>query len=902
MTSKYNDYKIHIAKKGDSVQSICTQYSVSENDLVKANPGINIAPFGGGFFSAPKFRLDIKQGDHVRIPFHNKDKDKKGVKTISGKKSVKVGVWENYEVTEWYDGTPKEDRNESKVKWDLYLMKNGAKPELVLQKEEGKIRFQEKAIGNKFKVVGYLHEPESNNSSAILINVEAAEKREILNIKVSDSKNQPIKGPLAYGQDINVHVETTGMKGEYVYISLWEDDVNGSGHSSSQNSKNKVIKDKKSLVGTKGVAHEIFKIEPDFKKIANAYLSKGDSSEGSTHEYYVTAYASGESKASPNINVRNPDYQKKRKEETQDHLGDKKTKPKPSVPDYKGPVGSKRAPQNPNPTQTKSQVGISSIYITDGSGNKITKSVFGNKIRVYIESSGLKGKKVRLWLYEHDSLDANDELFKKDITITGDNCYETITLTNGMKDKGNSWEIGEDGDQELFAEAKVLDVPTHIISKSLKADITSTQIVVAENVTVAKVGDSKPSKRENEKKTCICKEQYADLIWGANVSCEFRKKVVAISKRLGKDPNLLMAAMALETGKTFSPTAGKGTSYIGLIQFGADTAASIGTTQEALLKMTALEQLDYVEKHLIKKKDKLTTLTDFYMSILMPVDVGRGDEPNHIVFDNKYPLAYKKDGKTLTDLSKSRHFGYRQNPAFFFEKGEREHVNKNGKKKYDGEGKTYIWEIEKFLSYIYNEGKNHKAKIFTCEKGSDSKPVITESGTWNVVITEKYTGDKCEHEKPRKNCRRGKIDVYDHNKKIVFTIADCLLEGVAGENRMITNSDAPYGTYSISSSPFIMGSSSGQKRISYGPNPRLSFEPINGSGDEADKSNRSLIRIHGGRQEDKSTYKPLPNPVLKRTQGCIRVYDTDAKKFYDWWVKFHKTNPNVKPGKLKIVK
>lgn len=324
--SKYNDYKIHIAKKGDSVQSICAQYSVSENDLVKANPGINIVPYGGGFFSAPKYRLDIQPGDKVKIPFHNTDKDKKGVKTIRGKKSVKVGVWENYEVTEWYEGTPKGDRNEAKVKWDLYLMKNGAKPELVLQKEEGKIRFQEKAIGNKYKVVGYLHEPELNNGSALLVNVEASEKREILSIKISDINNKPIKEAIAYGQTINVHVETTGMKGEYLHVSLWEDDANGEGHSDTN--KHNLVAEGKVLVGNKGVAHKQFVLKADFKKIANAYLSKGDSSEGNTHEYYVTAYASGESKASPNINVRNPDYQEKRKEETHEHLEGNKQEPK----------------------------------------------------------------------------------------------------------------------------------------------------------------------------------------------------------------------------------------------------------------------------------------------------------------------------------------------------------------------------------------------------------------------------------------------------------------------------------------------------------------------------------------------------------------------------------------------
>lgn len=425
--------------------------------------------------------------------------------------------------------------------------------------------------------------------------------------------------------------------------------------------------------------------------------------------------------------------------------------------------------------------------------------------------------------------------------------------------------------------------------------------------------------------TCICQEQYKDLIWGGKVSCEFRKKVFEIAKRLGKDPNLLMAGMALETGRTFSPSSGKGTSYVGLIQFGDSAAESVGTTRAKLLKMTAVEQLDYVEKYLTKKKDKINTLTDFYLSILMPVDVGKGNQPNHVVFDNTYPLSYNKSGK-LTDLSKSRHFGYRQNPSFFFEGilhksikiktnngfktftelyDEKKIWYENREKKYDGEGKTHIWEIEKSISKFYEEGKKYKTNHFECTKSEtpNIKPSL-DKGVWNVVITEKYTGSQCTHKEKtpfRNNCRRGKIEVYDHTEKTVLIISDCLLEGIAGEDRMVTDSDAPFGVYQIASSPFIMGSSSGKKRTAYGPNPRLSFEPIPGNKDEAAKSGRSLIRIHGGRQETE-LFEPRKNPYLMRTHGCIRILDQDAKKFYDWWVEYHKNNPNIKPGKLTLKK
>lgn len=333
--------------------------------------------------------------------------------------------------------------------------------------------------------------------------------------------------------------------------------------------------------------------------------------------------------------------------------------------------------------------------------------------------------------------------------------------------------------------------------------------------------------------------------------------------------------------------------------------------------MNDIEQLDYVEKYLEKNKDKINSLTDFYLSILMPVDVGKGNQKDFVVFDNQYPLVYK-NGKP-TDLSKSRRFGYRKNPLFLCE-GELlkniEITRSNGKKmkvseiyeekkrwyeggetNYEGEGKTYIWEIEKSISHIFEEGKKHKTKTFNCNCFEENN-LSFELNTWNVVITEQYTGEECTHSErtpKRKNCRRGKIDVFDHNNSIVLSITDCLLEGIGGENRLIKNSDTPFGTYQISNTETFISSNS-TNIDSYGPNPRLVFEPIKGKGDEADRSGRSAIRIHGGGQEGTS------NPTLKRTKGCIRVWDSDAKRLYDWWFEFKKHNPTVKAGKVIVKK
>lgn len=117
----------------------------------------------------------------------------------------------------------------------------------------------------------------------------------------------------------------------------------------------------------------------------------------------------------------------------------------------------------------------------------------------------------------------------------------------------------------------------------------------------------------------------APLAWGAKVSSEFRDKVRAISMRLGCAPSDLMTCTAWESGRSFSPSkknmAGSGAT--GLIQFMPATAKALGTSTAALAAMTAVQQLDWVEKYFQPYKGKLNTLADLYMAILWPAGVGK---------------------------------------------------------------------------------------------------------------------------------------------------------------------------------------------------------------------------------------------------------------------------------------
>lgn len=141
--------------------------------------------------------------------------------------------------------------------------------------------------------------------------------------------------------------------------------------------------------------------------------------------------------------------------------------------------------------------------------------------------------------------------------------------------------------------------------------------------------------------------QPRKIAWGAKVSGEFKNKAIQVAINLEISPDFLMACMAFETGETFSPKelnkAGSGA--VGLIQFMPKTASkSLNTTVEKLTGMTAVQQLDYVEKYfklqMAWTRKKLTTLEDVYMAILYPAAIGK--DVDSTLFE-KDTIAYKQN-------------------------------------------------------------------------------------------------------------------------------------------------------------------------------------------------------------------------------------------------------------------
>ncbi|MGL5727724.1 MAG: baseplate hub protein [Plesiomonas sp.] len=131
------------------------------------------------------------------------------------------------------------------------------------------------------------------------------------------------------------------------------------------------------------------------------------------------------------------------------------------------------------------------------------------------------------------------------------------------------------------------------------------------------------------------------LIWGARVTQEFRAEVRAVAGRLGFDPNWLMAVMAFETGGSFSPSQPNlgGGSATGLIQFTSATAIGLGTTTAKLARMSAVEQLQWVEKYFQPYKSRVRNLGDCYMSVLWPGSIGKPD--SYVMWRKNDPATAK---------------------------------------------------------------------------------------------------------------------------------------------------------------------------------------------------------------------------------------------------------------------
>ena len=143
----------------------------------------------------------------------------------------------------------------------------------------------------------------------------------------------------------------------------------------------------------------------------------------------------------------------------------------------------------------------------------------------------------------------------------------------------------------------------------------------------------------------------------ANERSAFSAKVAKVSANIGVQPKDLMAIMDLESAGTFDPAIQNSLGYTGLIQFGKAAAKELGTTTDALKKMTRVQQMDYVEKYYkmwmktlgIKK---LNDFVDMYLIVFYPTGVKEKD-PNKPFSTDKVEAANKSLRDSKGNITKN---------------------------------------------------------------------------------------------------------------------------------------------------------------------------------------------------------------------------------------------------------
>ena len=109
----------------------------------------------------------------------------------------------------------------------------------------------------------------------------------------------------------------------------------------------------------------------------------------------------------------------------------------------------------------------------------------------------------------------------------------------------------------------------------------------------------------------------------------------AIAKRLKTEPAWLLNVMASES--LFNPKARNGLpgqTATGLMQFIESTAQSLGTTTDAIRRMSPVEQLRLVEKYLTQFGGRLNSLADVYLAVFRGFIVEGGDATVIVPLDN----------------------------------------------------------------------------------------------------------------------------------------------------------------------------------------------------------------------------------------------------------------------------
>ncbi|ELY2018378.1 hypothetical protein SL053_002299, partial [Flavobacterium psychrophilum] len=323
-----------------------------------------------------------------------------------------------------------------------------------------------------------------------LVKPKKASEPKIVKVELLDSQGEKPTKPLSYGQTVIVKVHCTEHEYGMVNVTLWEDDAKGKGHNKI-NEKN--FAQTKQAEVKRGIAETKFVLSPSFAKMAEAQKAKGSSSEGTTHEYYVTATIKDKNDASNNIEVNVPQKPVpplKKRVPVQTPI----TPHAPLLPIQKKPVVPAKPATPAVPVSPSTTPGITNVVLTKTSATTLHAAIYHNK---------LHGKKIRFKLMEDDGGKlVDDELINEIYTFPKDTnyLYIAINLKAISVSKGGTF-TQEGFYQELFVDVEVLETHKQTKTGTLNVDISAFKPDPADITNkVVKIWESIFGKDEKEKK------------------------------------------------------------------------------------------------------------------------------------------------------------------------------------------------------------------------------------------------------------------------------------------------------------------------------------------------------------------------------------------------------------------
>ncbi len=113
------------------------------------------------------------------------------------------------------------------------------------------------------------------------------------------------------------------------------------------------------------------------------------------------------------------------------------------------------------------------------------------------------------------------------------------------------------------------------------------------------------------------------LLHSEKYTARFADSLKAVATRLGFEPNWMLHVMHAES--RLQPSATNSIGATGLIQFMPATAIDLGTTAARIAKMSATEQLPYVERFYRPIKGKIKSAAELRLYTFFPAALGKPD-------------------------------------------------------------------------------------------------------------------------------------------------------------------------------------------------------------------------------------------------------------------------------------